>query len=292
MAQTGYVQCFLFEQHPVRGCVARLDPVWQGIQAKRDDPPFVRQYLGEMLAACALLSAHLKFEGSLSLQLMGDGPLSLLVAEYRSPVHLRATARFQSDLPVADDADFAMLVGPNARFAVIIDQGKGEPWQGVVPVEAGGIAASLQAYFEQSEQLKTDFLLVADAEHCAGFLLQKMPDEKADESDWESLFMLAETLKPEELLRWDEMELLQKLFAEEDIRLFDAQPRRHVCTCSREGVERMIVQLGRPEVEKMLAEQGRIEVTCEFCAQTHVLDRVDVAGLFEQGRHAAPASRQ
>lgn len=287
MSQSGYVQCFLFERHPVRGCVARLDPVWQSVQAKRDDPPLVQQYLGEMLAACALLSAHLKFEGSLNLQLMGDGPLSLLVAEYRSPGHLRATARFQADLPTDDKPDFASLVGPNARFAVIIDQGKGTPWQGVVPVHADGIAASLQAYFEQSEQLKTHFLLVADKDHCAGFLLQKMPDEQLDESDWESLFMLAGTLKGEELLHWDEMELLHKLFAEEDIRLFDARPRRHICTCSREGVERMIVQLGRQEAEKLLVENQRIEVTCEFCAETHVLDAVDVAGLFEQS-HAPP----
>ncbi len=291
MSRSGYVQCFLFEQAPVRGCVARLDPVWQSVVEKRpDDPQPVRRLMGELLAACALLSAHLKFEGSLSLQLMGQGALSLLVAEYRSHAGLRVTARYNG--PVDEQAGWQELVGEDARFSVLIDQGTGQPWQGVVPVEAGGIAASLQAYFEQSEQLPTRFLLWAEAEHCAGFLLQKMPDapeETAD--DWEALFLLAETLKPEELLRWDELELLRKLFAEHDIRLFDAQPRQHACTCSREGVAGMIRQLGQAEAEDILRERGGIEVTCEFCGQQYGFDSVDVAELFRGDPLPAPETR-
>ncbi len=289
MSRSGYVQCFLFEHQPVRGCVARLDPVWQDIQQKRDDPPMVRQLLGEMLAACALLSAHLKFDGKLGLQLMGDGPVRLLVAEYQSDGTLRATARYDDDLP--ETGNLVSWVGSQARFAVVIDTGQGTPWQGVVPVAPQGIAHSLRQYFEQSEQLETHILLHAEGAHCSGFLLQKMPSGQQDDG-WKELFLLAETLKPDELQHWDEMELLRKLFAEQDVRLFDAQPRRHACQCSRDGVGRMIRGLGLQEARHTLDEQGEIRVTCEFCAAAYVFDRVDINALFREDTHPAPSCKQ
>ncbi len=290
MSGSGYVQCFLFEKQPVRGCLARLDPVWQEIQRQRQDPPAVTKLMGEMLAACALLSAHLKFEGSLSLQLMGEGPLRLLVAEYRTEGRLRATARYADALPETDA--FTDWVGEGARFAVVIDTGQGNPWQGVVPVADEGIAASLQQYFEQSEQLDTHLLLHANESQCAGFLLQKMPAESDDPNTLSELFLLAETLRPEELADWNEMELLRRLFAEHDVRLFDAQPRRHACTCSREAVGRMIRNLGRAEAQAVLEQEGSIRVTCEFCGVEYKFDVVDVESLFQQGSHPAPAGRQ
>ncbi len=291
MPENGYVQCFLFENAPVRGCVARMDAVWQAISKKRNDPPVIESLLGELLAACALLSAHLKFRGSLSLQLMGEGPVSLLMAEYHGDGLLRATARYREALP--EQADWPQLVGEQARFAVHIEQEQGGHWQGVVPVSNQGIAASLQDYFQQSEQLDTRLVLVADPQHCAGFLLQRMPMEQDESQDynWRELFLLADTLQGEELLRWNDVELLQKLFAENDIRLFDAQPRRHGCRCERDGVARMIRGLGRAEANRVLEEQGEIRVCCEFCGASHHFDAVDVEALFQDDAQPLMPSR-
>lgn len=271
---------FLFEHAPIRGEIVRLDAVWQSVIERHNYPTVLRDLMGELCAATALLAATLKLQGSMVLQIHGKGAVKLLVVECSGDLEMRATAKWEGELAHGTLQD---LVGSDGRFVITLDPKDGnQAYQGIVALEGESIAEILQNYMTRSEQLETRLWLAADGKHAAGMLLQKLPaqGELPDDDPWERAVLIADTLKPEELLSVPANELVHLLYHEEDIRLFDAQEVVFRCTCSRENVGRMLRMLGREEVDSILAERGDIEVHCEFCNQRYVFDRVDADAVF------------
>lgn len=290
------VQRFIFEGMPIRGEVAILEQTWQEILQRHDYPSVLKPILGELVAAAALLAANLKFEGTLVLQLQGRGALKLLVVECTSDLSIRATATW-------DDSQY-LTAGPlkellqGGHFAITLDPKTDKAaYQGIVGLEGDSIAEMIMHYMQTSEQLDTLLWLSASDERVAGLLLQRMPEEKkqevAEEDDWPRIQTLAQTLTNEELLLLDSPILLQRLFHEEDVRIFEPQHTCFACTCSFDKVGRMLQMLGEQEIQSILEERGKIEVNCEFCNTHYVYDKVDVAGLFAGSMQINPiATRQ
>ena len=273
---------FLFEQAPIRGELIHLDESWRSVLERHDYPEELRNLMGELAAAAVLLAATLKLNGSLVLQIMGKGVVKLLVVECSGDMQLRATAKWSGDLA---QKSFAELIG-NGQFVITLDpKDGGQPYQGIVEIEGSSVAEIMQNYMSHSEQLETRLWLTADGQHAAGMLLQKLPDpdnqsELPDADAWRRAVILADTLKPEELLLLPAKTLIQRLYHEDDIRLFDAQKVAFHCSCSRDNVAKMLQMLGRVEVDSILAERNCIEVHCEFCNQRYEFDRVDAEMMF------------
>jgi molecular chaperone Hsp33 len=274
---------FLFERFPVRGKLVHLDASWQAVLERHDYPPVVRAVLGEAMAATAMLAATLKFDGKLTLQLQGPGPLNLLLVQCTSELALRGLARWVGDVPAASLAE----VTGGGRLSVTIEMADERRYQGIVPLEGARIAECLQTYFAQSEQMRTRLWLTADDRRAVGMMLQKLPaelgGEEGDSDGWPRVRMLAETLTDEELLRLEDETLLRRLFHEEDVRLFAGLPVSFRCSCDRGRVESVLKMLGRDEVVGIVEEKGSVEVRCEFCNKPYSLDAVDIERLFRDG---------
>ena len=277
---------FLFEHTPVRGGWVHLDVAYREVMSRHEYPRLLRKYLGEMLAATALLGINLKFKGSLVVQIQSTGMLRLLVVECTEGSGLRAIAKWEGDVP--ENADLLELA-PDGRCVITLDpKDGGEMYQGIVALEHGTIATMLEHYMQTSEQLATRLWLVADGERAAGMMLQKLPgDDDSDDDqrseDWQRTTMLASTLTDGELLALDAQPLLTRLFAEEEVRLFAEHPMRFECGCSEARVAKALLLLGREEIEEVLDEQdGCIEVACEFCNRKYVFDRESALAIFGQ----------
>ncbi|MCL6263907.1 Hsp33 family molecular chaperone HslO [Craterilacuibacter sp. RT1T] len=277
MNQTDTLQRFIFDDAPVRGALVRLDDAWQAVLSRRHYPAPVRDLVGQMMAASALLAANLKFDGTLIMQIQGKGALKLAVVESNADRTLRATAKWDE---VKDGALLAELVGVGAQFVITLDPKEGQPWQGIVALEGDSLAQMLENYMQRSEQLDTKLVLAADAGSAAGMLLQRLPEGHGDAEGWNHVQTLASTLKGEELLELPATEILHRLYHDDEVRLFDAETLAFACNCSQERVGDMLKMLGGEEVANVILEQGSIEIHCEFCNQQYVFDEDDVNALF------------
>jgi molecular chaperone Hsp33 len=268
---------FLLERTRVRGQWVHLDATWQAVLERAEYPGEVGRVLGETLAAVALLSATIKFSGSLIVQIQGDGPISMLVAQATAERTLRGLAHWRREVV---RGDLAQMFG-QGRIVITIDPGPGmERYQGVVGLTGSGVADALSAYFHQSEQLPTRLWLCADGRAAAGLLLQRLPGDESDPDAWGRAVTLAETLSEDEILGLDAIDVLHRLYHEEDVRLFDSEPISFRCGCSRERVENLLRGLGADECQAILAEQGEVSVSCEFCNARYRFDVVDVERVF------------
>jgi len=275
---------FIIENTRVRGELVHLSASWKAVLERYEYPKNVQRVLGEAFAACALLAATIKFDGSLILQIRGDGPLHLLVVQATSEGTLRGLARWHNDVP---EHDLKNIFG-NGSMVITIEPPKGEPYQGIIALEGEHIQDAIENYFKQSEQLNTRLWLAADKNHCTGFLLQELPEsEKSrqsnlgeDHHDWQHAEALGSTISKEELLSLSTQEILHRLFHEDDVRLFDPTPLSFRCSCSNERIAKLILSLGINEAREIIAEQGSIHVDCEFCNAQYNYDSVDVENLF------------
>lgn len=296
------LQKFMVEGVAVRGELVEISNSWQQMQARHDYPRAVQTLLGEMVAAAALLSANLKFDGMLIMQIHGDGPVRLLVVECDSKLTLRATAKLAPDMPIADDARLPELVNMHGkgRFVITLDPLEKLPgqqaYQGIVPLDGDDVASVIENYMQRSEQLDTRLWIAADQQVARGLLLQKLPQSgglrasqgvalRADDEDnetetWNRIVMLAATLKKPELLDTDIATLMRRLFWEETIRVFSPQHPHFHCSCTREKVGNMLKLLGPGEIDSALAECEPLGIDCDFCGQHYEFDRVDCAQLF------------
>ena len=287
---------FLFTDTPIKGAAVRLETAWSAIKQYQKWPAPVVRLVGEMTAGALLLASSLKFEGALIMQIQGDGPVRLAIAEVRNGTLVRATAKLDESRPVTEAMTDRELVnaGGRGRCAIMLDpknRREGEPlYQGVVSLEGERLADGLMNYMQQSEQIRTKLWLAADNEHAAGLMIQKMPgtggkDEalKNDPETLNRIEMLAATITDEELLTLSTREVVHRLFWEENPQYLQEQMPKFACTCSRERVLAMIRQLGQTEALGIIAEQGRIEVTCDFCGRTETLNLDDVTSLFKEG---------
>lgn len=279
------LQRFLFEQFPIRGRLVHVDAAWRALIEHREYPAGIRDLLGEAVAATLLLAGTIKFDGVLSLQLQGAGPMHLLLAQCTSGLGVRGLARYSGDPGPGGIAD---LVGPGNLAVTLESEDKSQRYEGVVPIDGARLADSLQHYFENSEQLPTRLWLHADADGASGMLLQQLPagagaavDAEAAADAWRRVQLIGDTLTTEELRTLADTELLRRLFNEDDLRVFDPAPVYFRCRCSRERVAGMLAGLGEAETRSVLAEHGSVEVRCDFCNRAYVFDAVDVAGLFQ-----------
>jgi molecular chaperone Hsp33 len=285
------LQKFIFEAAPVRGELVEISSTWQQIQSRREYPQEVKKILGEMLAAAALLSANLKFDGSIVMQIHGDGPLRLLVIECDSELRMRATAKLAPDTTIASGTSLQQMLNAHGqgRFVITLDPKEKlpgqQPYQGIVPLDGDSVAVIIENYMMRSEQLDTKLWLAADDKVSRGLLLQKLPKEggtasSADLETWEHVVMLASTVREEELLATDIGTMLRRLFWEETIRVFEPDHPQFQCSCNREKVANMLKMLGKDEIDSALAELGELSIDCDFCGQHYAFDKVDCAQLF------------
>ena len=269
---------FVFDKLPVRGALVQLDTAWQRMRGDHDYPTPVAQILGQAAAATALIAQSLKFHGSVTLQIVSDGPLGIVVVQSTEALDLRGMS---TGTAVPPTASYAELV-TKARCAVTVDAGEMErPYQGIVEISPDSLAASLENYFRRSVQVPSHLQLVSTDSYCGGILLQRMPGEALDfEDDWRRLGFLAETLRAADLQGGASLELLHKLFVEDDVRAFQSRSLCFKCRCSRERVEDVLRMLGEEESRSTLAEQGSIDVTCEYCGRLRSFDAIDVSCIF------------
>lgn len=288
MAEGDLLHRFLFESLPIRGHLVRLDASWRAAIEHHDYPRPVSDALGEAMAASVLMAGSLKFEGRLSLQIEGRGPVRLMLAQCTHRHAIRGVARHRA---VANQEVAALFEG--GQLAVTIEQdGRPDRYQGVVPLDRGRLSGCLEQYFERSEQLPSRMLLAATTERAAGLLLQRVavddagPDllkSAAADDAWRRVTLLAGTLEAPELLNLPCRDVLRRLFREDDIRLFQGTAVYFQCSCSRERVSSILQALGAEELQSLLRERGDVEVRCEFCNRGWRFDAVDIAGLFIAG---------
>ena len=294
------LQRFLFEDLAIRGEVVQLDTSWQAVMANHDYPQPVKKLLGEMLSAVVLLSATLKFSGKLSLQLQGSGSVSLMIAECTTGQdnevrNIRGIAHFSDVVPVgtlkelAGDGHLVMNLEP------VGETGKEkERYQSIVELIGETLADALENYLVRSEQLDTVLWLTSSEQRSGGLLIQRLPvnNEVSDKDAWDRIHQLSATIKDEELLGLEAEEIIHRLYHEEDVRIFDKEPLKFHCPCSRERVATMLKSLGKDEVESILEEQGSINVACEFCNHKYDFDAVDAEQLFSSEILSPPSDTQ
>lgn len=279
---------FVFENAQVRGELVQLDQSFEAIIANHNYPQPIQRLLGQLMAATSLLTATVKFEGEITVQLQGDGPVSLAVINGTHQQVLRGVARYQGEVP---DGTLAEMVG-KGYLVITISPKDGERYQGVVGLEGDNLAQVLEGYFANSEQLPTRLWLFAEGQKAAGMMLQVLPAAEDEESQFEHLTTLTDTIKAEELFELGAEDVLHRLFHQEEVRLFEPQPVSFQCTCSRERCESALISLGQDEVEKLIAEHdGALDMDCEYCRKQYRFDSVDVAGIFA-GAKDAPQSTQ
>ncbi len=296
---------YLLADNSARIQAVRLDAAWRLGLAHQPYPECIHSLLGELAAAAVLLATNIKFNGSIVLQLQGDGPVTLIVVECTSELTFRATVSLRDPDLVPAEGTLQSLLNANGggRFTVLLDPGKKTdmaPYQGIVPMEGDSVAQVLEAYMRNSEQLDTRLWLAADGHSAAGLLLQRLPDEGGIATDdgsptqpgvpgsdaesraesWNRIVHLASTLDTAELLALDTDTLVRRLFWQESLRQLEASPVRWHCPCSRTRVGNMLRMLGREEIESLLEERETVHVSCNFCGKPYEFDAVDCAALF------------
>ncbi|WP_181711567.1 Hsp33 family molecular chaperone HslO [Vibrio paracholerae] len=272
---------YLFKDLSVRGELVQLDDTYQQMISSQEYPAAVQHLIGELLVATSLLTATLKFEGSITLQLQGNGPVSLVVINGDNNQQVRGVARWKGD--IAENANLHDLLG-KGHLVITIEPKQGERYQGVVGLEGDTLAQVLEGYFERSEQLKTRLWIRVgehDSKACAaGMLLQIVPDGKGSAEDFEHLEQLTNTIKDEELFALPAEELLYRLYNQETVQLFTPQQISFRCGCSRERSAAAIVTVAREEINDILAQEGAVALHCDYCGTTYSFDSAQVAELY------------
>jgi molecular chaperone Hsp33 len=308
---------FLFDGLPVRGMLVRLTDAWQEVLQRRQAvgpfPPEVRMLLGEMTAAAVLMRANIKFNGALVIQVFGDGPVKLAVAEVQPDLAFRATAKVVGAVPPGAQLEALLNVHGQGRCAITLDpldkRPGQQPYQGVVPLHGDlreplqQVSQVLEHYMLQSEQLDTRLVLAADDEVAAGLLIQRLPaagsgnlagrrneDDIGLSEDFRRIALLAATLTRDELLALPADQVLRRLFWQEQVTRFAPHAPRFACRCSSERVRGMLRTLGREESDSLIAERGLVEVGCDFCGRQYRFDAVDVGEMFTPQANQPPAS--
>lgn len=267
---------FLFPAYGVRGAVVEITTGIGDMLDLRPYAPDVRKIVGQAIAAMPLLASHSKFEGRINLQFQGKGPIKLLVAQIDRQLVVRGMAKAADDV----QGSFRELLS-GGTLAMMLDPDVGtQDYQAVVPIEGEKLANALEGYFAQSEQLPTMLRLGMSEGRLAGILLQRLPEEVADEQGWEHLQVLLNTLEEKELTSIDSHTLMHRLFHAEDLRMFEPRTVKLSCRCDRGSIATMLLGLGEEELAPVLQERGKVDVTCEFCGREYIFTPHEVSELF------------
>jgi molecular chaperone Hsp33 len=278
---------FGFESLPVRGALIHLSRTWRRMLRDHDYDALVTETLGHAAAATALIAQSLKFNGAITLQIQGKAALQMLVMQCTSDLDVRGMASVDTEQTART---FAELTS-GAHCAVTVDAGD-RPYQGIVEINDTSLSASLEHYFARSVQVPSHVVLLATDDFAAGILLQQTPGTPIDEDDWHRLHLLIETLSAKDFEGEAGLSLIGKLFAEDDVRVYESRPVNFRCRCTAKKTEDVLKMLGEDEARAALAEQGSIEVICEYCGHRRHFDAVDVERLFADNVVPAPDSVQ
>lgn len=287
MSNSDLLHRFIFDDCDIRGEIVSLEQSYQNVLEHNAYPDFIQRLLGEFLTAAALLSSTLKFDGIMTLQAKGNGPVSLIMAECSHHNTLRGIVRLADHAGLTEETTALPDLIGQGILTITLDPAKGERYQGIVPLDADTLAGCLEHYFYQSEQLKTRLWLEANGERTGGLLLQALPRQQAktdeiNDEQWQTAITLAETVQRDELLNVAHSELLYRLFHELSVRLFSPKSLHFACSCSRQRSEEALRSLGRDDVEQLLVEQGVITVDCQFCNQVYRFEAADIRAMFGQ----------
>ena len=269
---------YLFENVAVRGELVNVSHTWQEIVRNHDYAEPVKTLLGELLVATSLLTATLKFDGDITVQLQGDGPLTLAVINGNNRQELRGVARVKEGAEIAPGSTLKEMTG-NGYLVITITPEKGERYQGVVGLEADTLAGCLEDYFMRSEQLPTRLFIRTTEQGAAGILLQVLPAQETSQDDFNHLAMLTETVKAEELITLPANDVLWRLYHQEEATVYDPLPVMFKCTCSRQRCGEVLKTLPESEVDEILEEDGKIDMHCDYCGTHYVYDAVDIAAI-------------
>ncbi|MCL5256058.1 MAG: Hsp33 family molecular chaperone HslO [Gammaproteobacteria bacterium] len=288
MHSTDIIARFAFRNHDVRGELVRLQESYQALIANHDYPVGVQKLLGELMAVTSLLTATLKFEGHINVQIQGNGPLNYATVNGSHDQALRGVARL-TDTP--KDDSFLGLVGEGAYLVITLSPEHGEEYQGVVGIEGDSLASTIEAYFEQSEQLPTKVWLFTEPEQgfAGGFFLQVLPASDKDTEGFDHLSTLAATLTAEELFNLPTEQVLHRHDHEEDVELYPEHNVRFFCGCSRARTEIALRSVPAAELHDIIAEKGELRLTCDYCLTDYVFNDFDVDAL---NAHEAPSQAQ
>lgn len=284
MTDKDALQRFIFEKAPVRGEFIHLEHSFQTITEQHPYPEPIKRLLGEALAAAGLLSAIIKFDGRLTVQFRGSGRLKLLLAQCNNNFHLRGLAKYEGNFTYEE----LMQSFNEGVLMIMLDSGLKNRYQGIVNWRGNSLAESIEGYFEHSEQLATKIWLNVSEKSAAGLLLQVVPtkdvgvgiEKEVITPSWEHAIQLTSKLNPDDMLTMDYPSLIQKLYPEEEIRVFPAMPVIFNCTCSRKRGEDAIRVMGRHEVDEELRDKNSISVTCDFCNKEYLFDADDIEKIF------------
>jgi molecular chaperone Hsp33 len=270
-----FLQRFMFENLPVKGCLVRLQESWQEVIQRAKPDSKTRELLGQSICAATLLSSSIKFKGTVGLQVQSSGSLRFLLGQCSDQRRVRGVARMNSDLtqassPLLSEAVLSINLEP---------EDNGAPYQGIVSLTGESLGESLEEYFTQSEQLETRIWLVEGGNSCAGLMLQRMPGQGSLHDEFERIVHLAATLSNRELLNLSPEKMIYLLFNEDTVRLFDSEPVVFGCRCSTNKVAGVLQALGESELNSLLAERGVVEVSCEYCGKEYQFDKIDISGL-------------
>lgn len=275
---------FLLPDYHVRGQIIKLDKAFQSVLANANYAVPVAKVLGQALAAVSALGSIIKLRGSIIMQTQGDGAIKTLVAQANNAGEIRGLAHGTKN--IKDDLGFKAMLG-KGRMVMTIDGEGAKRYQGIIELQGEQLSETLEAYFEQSEQLQTYIHLASNGQQAACFLCQQLPSDAQDAlNHWQHVKALSHTLSDDELLELSEQDILHRLFHKEDVQVFEPKALVFNCRCSREKVVPAIIQMGWGEAMALVDEQGEIRADCEFCNQAHRFDKVDVAGLFKQAKLA------
>jgi molecular chaperone Hsp33 len=273
---------FIFQQKHVRGELVQLSASLDQMLLQHDYPQSVKQLLAELVAATSLLTATLKFDGDIAVQVQGDGPVRFAAVNGTDQQQFRGVVRMQSEL---QGDSFRSLIGEGYMLVTITPK-QGERYQGIIPLTGDSLTSTLEAYFAQSEQLPTRLYLYTDIQQqhsrAAGFMLQVLPVEQHKaKADFADLVMLSDTLTQDEIFNLPAEQLLYRLFHQEEVELFTPQDVSFVCGCSREKCSAAIISLGTEVINEHIAE-GKLDISCEYCNTTYQFDSTDLTALLQQ----------
>lgn len=276
--KTDRLRRFTLEHQGIRGSLVRIPETWRCIQERGVYAPAVGRILGHAVVAAALIGKNLKFNGRLTLQLQGSGPLHLLVVQCTHDLGIRGLARCRETQMV----EFGGLVQPG-RMTVTVESGaKQERYQSIIPVEQGSLAECLGAYYQDSVQIPTAFWLDVDDQNASGLMLQRLPGNPAGSSgDWDLVIEQASKTLPASLAGQTDEAVLTRVFDGRLLRVFKPQDVAFQCSCSDDGMRQMLRLLGVDELHDIIAEQGRIEVRCEFCNHGYTVAENEIPGLVQ-----------
>ena len=271
----------------MRGALIHLSRSWRRMQRDHSYDALITETLGHAAAATGLIAQSLKFDGAITLQIQNGGALQMLVMQCTSDLEMRGMASMEEG---ATASSFAELTD-NAHCAITVDAGE-RPYQGIVAIEGGSLSSSLEHYFDRSVQVPSHVVLIANEYLAGGILLQQMPGQPIDVDDWKRLRFLAQTLTTKDFDGDAGLNLISKLFAEDDVRVYEQRAVKFECRCSSQKVEDVLKMLGEKESRDALEDRESIEVVCEYCGEKRSFDLVDVTRLFADNVVTGPDSVQ